>query len=101
MNPKKRGLTKKPSDVAIQGCQAQRILLKFGGPYELQRLLRLAGTYRSVPAIYRWMYPKDKGGSGGIIPSSFLVIISDVARLAGIVLTSEDLDPRPTLRKKK
>ncbi len=45
--------------------QASKIIEKFGGA---RRLASLIG-YRPS-GVYRWMYPKGKGGTGGYIPTS-------------------------------
>lgn len=43
---------------------AERIIEKFGGVSELARL-----SGWSANSIYKWTYPKSKGGTGGLIPT--------------------------------
>lgn len=74
--------------------QADRVITKFGGPRALRNAMASAGHPRDLVSIYRWRYPKPNG-TGGRIPSSAWPGIHAAARLEGIHLTSEDLDPRP------
>ncbi len=75
--------------------QAERVLRKFGGPRRLAVLLKMMGRDRNVATIYKWTYPRDKGGSDGIIPTSAWDDIMAAARFDGIIISSEDIDPRP------
>lgn len=77
--------------------QAQRVIAKFGGARQLaQALSRLElGKRRDAANVYRWTYPKSKGGTGGLIPSSAMADVLEAARLDGVLLTAEDIDPRP------
>ena len=68
--------------------QAQRIVDKFGGP---RRLAYAAGLEPS--RVYRWLYPKDRGGTGGIIPSSAVSLVQVAALMANVELTAEDWAP--------
>jgi hypothetical protein len=81
--------------------QAGRIFLKFGGVPVLLRALKAIGRPRSKTSLYRWDYPRAEGGTGGLIPTSAWPDIARAARLEGIHLTPEDLDPRHTARTKK
>lgn len=74
--------------------QAQRIIDKFGNPYRLSAALKRAGITRNATAIYKWTYPRSKGGTDGLIPTKALNEILAAARLEGIMLTQDDLDPR-------
>jgi hypothetical protein len=80
--------------------QAQRVIAKFGGPRALARALKENGTPRDPATIYRWTYPSHTNGRGGIIPKNAWGDILAVARIQGVLLTAEDLDPRPTIVKK-
>ena len=44
--------------------------------------------------ISRWELPFDEGGEGGFVPSHAWPALLSAARLDGLVLSSEDLDPR-------
>ena len=61
------------------------------------RITRICGvarlskwTGRSLTQVYRWDYPRDKGGAGGIIPSVHHQAILDGARGDGIELAPAD-----------
>jgi hypothetical protein len=43
--------------------------------------------------VYKWTYPKDKGGTGGIIPSACVSAVQVAAETAGIELKAEDWLP--------
>ncbi|MEH6502983.1 MAG: amino-acid N-acetyltransferase [Cycloclasticus sp.] len=61
------------------------IIHKFGG------VKPLAAAINKDPAtIYRWTYPKSKGGTGGIIPSSAIGKITEAARLLNITLDDDN-----------
>jgi len=77
--------------------QAERILAKFGGARRLFALLKAVGAtrYSDPTAIYKWTYPKAKGGTGGRIPTAAWPEILLAARAEGILISSEDMDPRP------
>lgn len=68
--------------------QAQSIYKKFGGARNLARLLG-----KNPSTVYRWDYPKTKGGTDGLIPSSALREVIKLAFLHGILITAEDLYP--------
>lgn len=73
--------------------QAEAIIRRFGGPRDLARALAAVGAPRDPSAIYRWTYPRDQGGTGGLIPTSAVKDVKRAARFAGIELRPEDWDP--------
>lgn len=75
--------------------QAERIIDKFGGVPALLQVLNEAdpSITWNKSSIYRWLYPKEKGGTGGVIPTRAMVPLFRAARLAGIILTPEDFYP--------
>jgi hypothetical protein len=75
--------------------QAARIFRKFGGAPQLCKALAAVGAdaARNVSAVYRWNLPKERGGSGGLIPTSAIGDVMRAARLEGIVITPDDLYP--------
>lgn len=75
--------------------QAERVIEKFGGVPRLCALLHAIGRPRDRTVIYRWMYSKDRGGADGVIPSTAWPDLILAARMEGIILTSQDMDPRP------
>lgn len=81
---------------SLTTTQADRVIRRFGGPRALRNALASTGNpkhYRDLASIYRWRYPKPSG-TGGRVPSNAWPGIHAAARLEGIHLTSEDLDPR-------
>lgn len=82
----------------VYQTQAERVVAKFGGVRRLLRLFEEAGRPISASTIYRWLYPRGKSsGCGGRIPSRMMPEVILIAREDGMILTSEDLDPRPLL----
>lgn len=75
--------------------QAERIIEKFGGARRLARILKETDPKNSLTpsSIYRWLYPKEKGGTGGKVPTQSLETVMRAARFEGILLTTEDLFP--------
>jgi len=49
-----------------------------------------AVTGKHISRVYRWMYPKDRGGTGGIIPQADAFRILAHARTEGIPLSADD-----------
>jgi hypothetical protein len=85
----------------LEETQSQRIIRKLGGVAHLLKLLEAIGRPKSKSSIYRWGYPKDKNGCGGLIPTSAWPDILAAARLEGIIFTAEDMDPRSSTQVKK
>lgn len=61
------------------------------------RITRICGveklakwTGRSTTQVYRWDYPRDKGGAGGVIPAIHHQAILNGARAENIDLTTDD-----------
>lgn len=96
-----RRLTKNHLGTTKPLTQADRVVLRFGGVKALTEALAAIGKPRSIVTIYRWNHPKEKGGMGGVIPSCALPDILEAARHEGILLTSDELDPRPTAFREK
>jgi hypothetical protein len=89
--------TKKPTAVRRNHfTQAERILHKFGGAKRLAYALRGVGHPRHYTAIRRWALPKERGGRGGTIPATAWKGILLAAKAEGILLSAEDMDPRPS-----
>lgn len=80
--------SKRPDELPTQ---AHRIIAKFGGPRALARLLGYDASQ-----VYRWTYRKDRysNGTNGVIPEKALRRILKLARVHGVLLTQDDLDPR-------
>lgn len=65
---------------------ASNIISKFGGAYKLSEVIGI-----DVSQIYRWTYPKEKGGTGGSIPARHFSTILNDAEKMGIKLSLEEL----------
>lgn len=48
----------------------------------------MAGVH--VSRVFRWTYPKERGGTDGVIPAKHQAALLDRARAAGIDLTPND-----------
>ncbi|CAB4121016.1 hypothetical protein UFOVP7_14 [uncultured Caudovirales phage] len=68
--------------------QAEKIISKFGNA---RRLAELIGVH--PVNVYRWTYPRARGGTDGLIPTSSLAKILLAARTDGILLTLDDFVP--------
>lgn len=71
--------------------QVARIAERFG--VTLYGLARIAN--RDISCVYRWSYPKERGGTGGAIPATAMTHIANQARVYGVLLLPSDFDPRP------
>lgn len=53
---------------------------------------------RAVPTapeiMYRWTYPRNRHGTGGLIPAATIHVVLEAARMFGVELTAEDWYPR-------
>lgn len=78
----------------LDKSQAARIINKFGGAVRLARILAEIGKPKSVETIYRWTYPRSRSGTDGYIPATVWPDLIQAARAEGLLLTSEDFDPR-------
>lgn len=67
---------------------ARSIIEMIGGEVKASEI-----TAASVPTVYGWQYPKDKGGTGGTIPQKHHRAILGFARENQINLTAEDFLP--------
>lgn len=77
--------------------QAERIFERFGGARRLASALKALAEHtgdptraRNVATIYKWTYPRSKGGTGGYVPSSAMDDVKAAARLSGLLLRPED-----------
>lgn len=64
---------------------AANIILKFGGAYTLAKIIDI-----DVTQIYRWTYPKDKGGTNGVIPTKHQQTLLTKAKEFGVDVKPED-----------
>lgn len=64
---------------------AHHIIEKCGG---LDRVAEMTGRHKS--RVLRWTWPKERGGTDGLIPSQVQIALLDAARHRGIDLSPED-----------
>lgn len=83
-----------PTPPPTTRSQAERVLEKFGGARRLSKVLAILGRSKDPASMYKWTYSRDKGGTGGIIPTSAWADILAAARFDGVMITPEDTDPR-------
>jgi hypothetical protein len=79
--------------------QAARIINRFGGARKLWEAMSLItcdrrATPTSYLVIYRWTYPVERRGTGGLIPAAAIHVILEAAKRFNVHLTSADWDPR-------
>ena len=75
--------------------QAEKILAKFGGARRLSELFKAMGRPRNPATIYKWTYSREGGGTDGLIPSCAWADVLHAARLEGILIQPDDLNPAP------
>lgn len=81
-----------PENAEIMYTQAEEVIKRFGNPYRVAEIIQ-----RRPSVIYRWTYPKSRGGTNGIIPAPALQELIKAARREGVLLTDECLIPRPVV----
>ncbi|WP_170138988.1 hypothetical protein [Rhodoplanes serenus] len=64
---------------------ARSVIEKLGG---VQAVASMTGKH--ISRIYRWMYPVERGGTGGLIPTQQQPILLDEARARDLDLKPED-----------
>lgn len=67
---------------------ARSVIAKIG----IEKVSEITGKH--VSRVYRWMYPKGRGGTGGLIPQADQPAILSYANENGIELTERDFFPR-------
>jgi hypothetical protein len=69
-------------------ARAKRIITKLGG---VEAVCRITG--RSRTRVYSWTYPRDKHGTGGLIPPACQIAMVQHAREAKLPLVPDDFFP--------
>ena len=69
---------------------ARTIIEMIGGVDVTSRI-----TGKHISRVYRWMYPHERGGTGGTIPQPEALKLLDYAREHAIPLTSDDFMQKP------
>ncbi len=67
---------------------AATVIDRLGGPKVVSEITGAAYT-----APYRWQYPRDKGGTGGLIPQKHHLTLLSYAQENGIPLSASDFLP--------
>jgi len=67
---------------------AATIITLLGGEAKVSEI-----TGRGLTAPYKWQYPVEKGGTGGLIPQRLHTKLLDYARAKGIALAAADFLP--------
>ena len=67
---------------------AASIIRRLGGPSKVAAIL---GVHRT--RVSNWMRPKNRGGTGGVIPLNHHRAVIEASRVAGVPLGAEDLLP--------
>lgn len=67
---------------------AHSIIKRFGGEAAVAQITATAYT-----APYRWQHPKERGGTGGLIPQKYHPVLLEYAREHGVALKAEDFLP--------
>lgn len=67
---------------------AERIIAKFGGSKAVAEVIR-----RARQNVERWTKPRDKGGTGGLVPIDHAVELARHAAAAGIPLRLDEFFP--------
>ncbi len=73
-------MNKTPADLLVE---------KFGGHKQVAEILGI-----DLSRIYRWTYPADAGGTGGLIPQKHQVPLLNKAKELGIELSPTDFFPQ-------
>lgn len=69
---------------------ASRVIAKCGGHAVVSEW-----TNTHISQVYRWTYPKERGGTGGVVPTSSQHELLAKALAAGIDLTPADFFEAP------
>jgi hypothetical protein len=68
---------------------AERVIGKLGGPRAVAGMLAM-----STQAVYKWTWPRERGGTGGLIPSRRQIELMVAAKQRGVILTKDDFFPK-------
>ena len=66
---------------------AKSVVAKFG----VQKCAEITGKH--ISRIYRWMAPKEKGGTGGLIPLEDAALLLNYAEQSSIPLAHREFFP--------
>lgn len=80
--------------------QAEAIFEKFGNASRLCAILKALGRPYNKATLYKWTYPRTKGGTNGWVPTKAWPDVLAAARYFGVFITSEEMDPRSYIPRK-
>lgn len=66
---------------------ARSVIAKIG----IEKVAEITGKH--VSRVYRWMYSKERGGTGGLIPQSDAPVLLNYARENKIALSADEFFP--------
>jgi len=64
---------------------AENIIQKCGGPRVVAEMVGI-----HISNVYRWTYPRERGGGGGLIPAVHQRVILVKAKERGIEISPDD-----------
>lgn len=70
---------------------AENVIRKCGGHQVVADWLGV-----DVTRVYRWTYPRERGGTGGLVPTKHQSALLERARQEGIPLEPADFFEKPT-----
>lgn len=68
---------------------AKSVIAKLGG---VEVVCGITGKH--VSRVYRWMHPKEKGGTGGFIPTTEAPKLLEYAKANRIKISADDFFPK-------
>lgn len=68
---------------------AKSVIAKLGG---VEAVCGITGKH--VSRVYRWMHPKEKGGTGGFIPRNEAPKLLEYAKANRIKISADDFFPK-------
>ncbi len=72
---------------------AQKVIKKFGGVRVLAEAIGM-----QTPGVYKWTYEKERGGTGGLIPSDKQVEVVAAAKRLNVDLSASDFFPEDSFQ---
>jgi hypothetical protein len=89
---RQKGAKARPQAQQAQLTPAGRLIARFGGVLKLhEALTQLSTRAPNLSSIYRWTYPRERGGTGGLIPTRDLELVLRCARENKVSLEIDDL----------
>lgn len=73
------------SHLSVMNNAASHVIAKCGGPESVAAMLRV-----TTISVRKWTYPRERGGTGGLIPAKRQVELIRAAAAAGITLAPAD-----------